>query len=80
MVVLVPKIPTVLLIVMLPLLLVAKVVVAPVATTEPSAVNPVPPVIDMAPVVADTVPVVTVPSAFTVNVLVPMVNVCPAAV
>ena len=64
-----------------PLFEVASVTVPEVdCDTALSTVRPVPPVIDIVPVVAVTVPVVAVPRALTVRVLVPRVIVCPALV
>jgi len=50
------------------------------AVRAPEAVSPVPEVIVIVVDVPVTVPVVTVPNALTVNVLLPRVSVCPDAV
>lgn len=73
--------PTLAPMLMLPLFEVAKVTVPDVDwETVLLMVSPVPPVIEIEPVVAVTVPVVALPNALTVKVLVPAVIVSPVFV
>lgn len=73
--------PTLAPMLMLPLFEVAKVTVPDVDwETVLLMVSPVPPVMEIEPVVAVTVPVVALPNALTVKVLVPAVIVSPVFV